>query len=201
MRQYRASHPEYAARARASVAAWRERNPEKVREQWKRQTKKRSEKGPRVRHTGTPCVRCGALDRTRSGTCRPCNRERDRLAKLADPEKFNARARERQRRHVARLSADQRRERNRAGNLSASCRRLGITVEQYHAMVAAQSGLCAICQKLPVGRSPYLHIDHNHTTGVVRELLCPKCNTGIGLFDETPELFAAALAYLQKHSG
>lgn len=74
----------------------------------------------------------------------------------------------------------------------------GITLDEYREMEAQQGGVCAICgQKCKTGRD--LAVDHNHTTGEVRALLCGKCNKGIGLFDEKPELFAAAVAYLLSY--
>jgi hypothetical protein len=72
----------------------------------------------------------------------------------------------------------------------------GITIEQYDAMLAAQGGVCAICKK-PRANGHRLHVDHNHTTGEVRGLLCVTCNSAIGTLKEDPTLFAAALAYLR----
>lgn len=42
---------------------------------------------------------------------------------------------------------------------------------------------------------------HNHSTGKLRGLLCQACNSAIGLLGENPKLFAAALAYMEKHRG
>lgn len=64
-------------------------------------------------------------------------------------------------------------------------------------MLASSGGLCAICRK----QTEKLHIDHNHATGQVRELLCQKCNQGIGCFCEEPEILEKAIAYLKKHGG
>jgi hypothetical protein len=43
-----------------------------------------------------------------------------------------------------------------------------------------------------------LVIDHDHTTGEVRGLLCPTCNAGLGHFKDSPELLLKAALYLQK---
>ena len=49
----------------------------------------------------------------------------------------------------------------------------GLTIEQYDALLAAQGGRCAIC----VGERRYrLNVDHDHATGLVRGLLCRRCN-------------------------
>ena len=74
----------------------------------------------------------------------------------------------------------------------------GITQEEYEAMHATQNGVCALC-----GRPSFrgrLAVDHCHSTGAVRELLCNACNTGLGLFQDSPELLAKAIEYLKKHA-
>lgn len=66
-------------------------------------------------------------------------------------------------------------------------------------MRAAQNNLCAICKdELPEGK--HCHVDHDHTTGKVRGLLCHHCNTALGLFDENPDLMEKAAVYLETHS-
>ena len=74
--------------------------------------------------------------------------------------------------------------------------RYGITVEQYEAMLEQQGGVCAVC-----GRSDLeFHIDHDHSTGVVRGVLCGLCNKGLGQFKDSPDLLEAAAAYLRRQS-
>lgn len=81
----------------------------------------------------------------------------------------------------------------------------GITIEQYMEILEAQDKSCAICHK-PAGISvtgrPNLYVDHNHTTNVVRGLLCPRCNMFVGFMDEPDfrEKFARAEAYVAKNS-
>jgi hypothetical protein len=80
----------------------------------------------------------------------------------------------------------------------------GITFDDYCEIHRKQNGLCAICGQVeqhpnklhPVGQ---LNIDHDHNTGVVRGLLCGKCNKGIGLFDDNVELLDKAKEYIIKH--
>ena len=74
-------------------------------------------------------------------------------------------------------------------------RTFGLTVEEYDAMLDAQHGVCAICGKLP--QKKRLAVDHNHTTGKVRGLLCPSCNRTLGYF-ENPTWTQAATAYLAR---
>ena len=70
-----------------------------------------------------------------------------------------------------------------------------------HDEIAAELGgdpTCAICGKPEVGRR--LNIDHDHATGLVRGLLCRKCNAGIGLLGDNIEGLEAALEYLRRHA-
>jgi hypothetical protein len=73
----------------------------------------------------------------------------------------------------------------------------GITLDEFNAMRAAQSGCCAICgmheKEVPRG---ILQVDHCHKSGGVRHLLCACCNGGLGNFKDSPALLRAAVAYL-----
>ena len=71
----------------------------------------------------------------------------------------------------------------------------GITPEEYDRMYADQGGVCSICDE-PM-KKPC--IDHNHTTGQVRELLCHPCNVSIGLMKEDIRRFQKAISYLEFH--
>ena len=61
-------------------------------------------------------------------------------------------------------------------------------------MLAAQDGLCAIC-----GTAPAAHVDHDHETGAVRQLLCFHCNGGLGQFRDDPVVLRAAADYVERH--
>lgn len=64
-------------------------------------------------------------------------------------------------------------------------------------MFSEQGGVCAICQTdSPGGQNNTLHVDHSHSTGDVRGLLCVNCNKGLGHFQDSIELLAAASDYL-----
>lgn len=78
-------------------------------------------------------------------------------------------------------------------------KRYGLTLEEYNLMNAKQNGLCWICNQPNItGQS--LYVDHNHTTGKVRKLLCNKCNKGIGDFDEDISRIERAIQYLKDHT-
>ncbi|WEU67394.1 endonuclease VII [Xanthomonas phage JGB6] len=72
-------------------------------------------------------------------------------------------------------------------------RKYGISKEQVEEMSKAQNGCCAICNQ-----KKKMVIDHCHTTGRVRGLLCNGCNTAIGMMGENIEAFQAAIKYLEQ---
>lgn len=83
-------------------------------------------------------------------------------------------------------------------------RQYGISNETYIEMFESQLGLCAICGESQQGitkdgESRFLCIDHCHSTGKVRELLCARCNAGLGQFKDNPDLLINASKYLIKH--
>jgi hypothetical protein len=71
----------------------------------------------------------------------------------------------------------------------------GLTEHQYEALIEQQGGGCAICSR-PPATTRRLAIDHDHATGIVRGILCGRCNTALGLFDDNPQLLREAIAYL-----
>lgn len=75
-------------------------------------------------------------------------------------------------------------------------RRYGITLAQYSDMLSQQGGGCAICG----ATSDYyaLAVDHCHSTGVVRGVLCSKCNRGLGAFADDPKRLENAVSYLRR---
>lgn len=118
-----------------------------------------------------------AIDRAaadgRSGWCKPCRRDWARAHRAANPRRaYNAKL----------------------------ARRYGITAEDYDAMAEAQGHACAICHT-PDPRAAgtgkrRLAVDHDHTTGQVRGLLCGPCNSGLGHLGDDPDRLRTALAYL-----
>lgn len=76
---------------------------------------------------------------------------------------------------------------------SALARKFGMTLEDYDAMLERQQGACAICG---ITSDKTFHVDHCHTTGKIRGLLCSNCNTALGLFKDSIELLDKAKLYL-----
>lgn len=71
----------------------------------------------------------------------------------------------------------------------------GLSPGAYLSMLAHQQGRCAICNCLMA--EP--HVDHDHTTGVTRGLLCTQCNSGLGFFKDNVRSLANAIVYLEEH--
>jgi hypothetical protein len=75
--------------------------------------------------------------------------------------------------------------------------KFGITSEEYDYLLAAQSGVCAIC-KNPPKKGKYA-VDHDHKTGILRGILCMWCNHKLlGGAREKIELLKAAIIYLEQ---
>jgi hypothetical protein len=74
----------------------------------------------------------------------------------------------------------------------------GMTVDNYQTLLASQDGLCAVCHR-PPAENTFLHVDHDHATGVIRGLLHRNCNVAIGLLSDDSQLCHSAAAYLEKH--
>jgi len=82
----------------------------------------------------------------------------------------------------------------------------GITLAQYEEMEVSQDFKCAICGKSEQdicnkkGAVRRLAVDHCHTTGKIRGLLCRGCNQGLGNFKDTIQYLQKAIDYLQSTS-
>ncbi len=73
--------------------------------------------------------------------------------------------------------------------------RYGITAEQYIALLAEQNGMCAIGKETCTGE---LHVDHCHTSGNVRGLVCRSCNLMLGNAQDNPAILLSAAEYLRR---
>jgi hypothetical protein len=79
---------------------------------------------------------------------------------------------------------------------SRRLRLYGIDRAGYDALHKSQGGKCPICVE-PLPAIDRTHIDHCHTTGRVRGLLCGPCNQAIGLLKECPDRMGRAAAYVR----
>lgn len=158
--------------------------------------------------TTKTCTRCGEVKPSpafsisdkgrRRAICKSCRAFLARKRRAENPEW----ALEIGRRYRAKHSKEHFYNRARRTHLSVT---YGISIDEYESMLKAQNGLCAICRKPEVtvdrrrpGEVRKLAVDHCHTTGKIRGLLCAKCNAAIGHFKESIESIRSALAYLEK---
>ena len=111
---------------------------------------------------------------SRKSKCKECDKKR--LAENHDPIKYREQ-------HLKRM--------------------YGITQQDYEVMIAEQNNQCAICNATePGGRHNrgYFVVDHCHTTGKVRKLLCNNCNTALGLVGDNVDTLHKMINYLGINS-
>lgn len=75
--------------------------------------------------------------------------------------------------------------------------RFGITPEQYDEMLEAVGGQCPVCGHRPTDDEHRLAVDHNHTTGEIRGLLCKPCNLALGNLGDDPNRIRALARYIE----
>lgn len=77
--------------------------------------------------------------------------------------------------------------------------RYGISADEHEAMQASQNYVCAICDQPETRRQgTRLSVDHCHATGMVRGLLCDRCNTVLGRVKDDVTILERAISYLRK---
>lgn len=142
-----------------------------------------------------------------SGECGTCISKRSaaRRRKPGVRERENADVRERyadeevRSAHLSRQA--QYRKRNPAVPWNSHLRRTyGISAADYDAMLKAQGGGCAICGKTHASKGVRnrFAVDHDHTTGRVRGILCHGCNRAIGILGDDTDGVRRALIYLER---
>jgi Autographiviridae endonuclease VII len=134
------------------------------------------------------CIACNLAAKAERHRANPAPaRERTRRWRAANAERAAAN-------HQAFVASGGKRIADRKSYLK---RKYGITIEQYDAMLEAQGGGCFIC-----GRPPRddisLHVDHDHSTGKVRGILCFCCNNALADFQEERLLLQKAADYLDR---
>lgn len=76
---------------------------------------------------------------------------------------------------------------------------LGVTANQFRDLYDLQNGLCGVCNEKMGYLAKETCIDHDHKTGLVRGILCQRCNLGLGHMRDNVGLLCSAIMYLEKH--
>lgn len=99
---------------------------------------------------------------------------------------------EREERNLAKVASRSLAERRERGLMG----RYGMTLADYDFMLASQGGVCAVrgCGGGPGSRGVFF-VDHCHTTGTIRGLLCPRCNGHMAVIDLGAERLSALTEY------
>lgn len=123
-------------------------------------------------------------------SCVTCRRASVTNWRISNPDKWK----EIQANHV-RKNPEHDRSMSRARTLKKT---YGITVDDYNTLLREQNGVCALCHEFVLrANTNFLCVDHNHTTGKVRGLLCYLCNSSIGHFGDDAQQLRAAAEYVE----
>lgn len=76
-------------------------------------------------------------------------------------------------------------------------KRYSFTKDEYNQMITKQGGKCATCNTAPKGK---FQVDHCHSSGITRRLLCTNCNTALGLVKENIETLSTMVMYVNYFS-
>ena len=77
----------------------------------------------------------------------------------------------------------------------------GLTQSEFDKILSSQGGVCAICYKKENSVSSHFFVDHCHSSGKIRGLLCYHCNTLLGMSFDNIDTLKAAIKYLEREYG
>lgn len=144
--------------------------------------------------------------------CTPCGSKRQKDRKISDPN-FAQSMREYHKTYSAdyrktdkrksyeadyrKKNAEKRKTQMREWRLK---KEFDLTIDEFNQLLANQNHACAICRTtVPTGAGTW-HVDHCHESGVVRGLLCSKCNQMLGLASDNVNILRSAIKYLEKQN-
>lgn len=138
-----------------------------------------------------------------SHVCKDCTAESRRKYRADNAEKISAQRKAAYRRDLER-NRQLGRERYRRDPVRAKIANwrfmgIDISVERYHEMHRDQDGHCKICGRSEAENGKALAVDHDHSSGRVRGLLCDDCNIALGRFQDSPDVLRRAIDYLSTH--
>lgn len=150
----------------ARVTAWNAKNPERLREYQRKSYAKNAEK----------------------------RRKYQREWKANHPEESRAQQKRQDERRSAKRKTDS--EFRRRVFMARIKTYFGLSESDFDSMLVSQCGRCEICTRPLSDKKNGLNIDHDHSTGAVRGLLCGPCNMGLGMFFDSAESLESAARYL-----
>jgi hypothetical protein len=75
-------------------------------------------------------------------------------------------------------------------------KKYGITGDEFRVMLDKQEEKCLVCKQTD---EKNLSVDHDHSTGMVRGIICNRCNMALGNVGDSPKILRALADYLEKH--
>lgn len=134
--------------------------------------------------------------------CKKCTREYDNSEKRKAAKREWVSRNLEKRREVSRKSKQIPKAKAKQ-RLAEVLRSYGLTEDDLVSRLDSQKGCCEICGDSLVypDSKRFYTVDHNHTTGEVRGLLCNECNLAIGNLKEDKNIFLSAIKYLEKYNG
>lgn len=87
----------------------------------------------------------------------------------------------------------------RRSNYATELRKYGITLQQYDEMLYNQDGCCLGCCITIEEYGKHFAVDHCHSTGKIRGLLCGPCNLALGYVRDSPQVLRWLVNYLESY--
>ena len=79
--------------------------------------------------------------------------------------------------------------------------KFNLSTNVYLDLLESQGGVCQICKCPPfVNERKNFAVDHDHSTGKVRGILCSSCNTMLGNAKDNISTLQNAISYLSKYA-
>lgn len=135
------------------------------------------------------------LDGSPSRRCKGCEQDKANEEFYRTPSGYRRTCKkcvlERQSTYIKQLDPNEKQRRQRTQTL----KKYGLSDTEFDRLLDDQQHRCKIClEQFTEMRDP--KIDHCHTSGQVRGLLCVTCNAGLGSFKDDAEMLARAISYL-----
>lgn len=75
----------------------------------------------------------------------------------------------------------------------------GISLDHFNNLLKQQENRCAVCGGEAMGKANQFHVDHNHSTGNIRGLLCHFCNIALGMVRDDITHLEKLINYLKQN--